>query len=629
MEIYFSGTKMRIILIVGLLVFLFHIGAIAQAPSFTASVNQSSIAPGENIQLTFSINVEAKNFKAPDFKGFSVLSGPNQSQNISIVNGQMSRTLSFVFVLQAGNPGKYTIGAASITVGSSVLHTNPITINVEKGTSGKSQGGNQQNTGQKAESEQANELIRKHLFIRLSVSKQSVHQSEQLFCSYKIYQHPELQLVNLEPPQTIAYNGFWSQDIDANKQAQWTTEVYNGVQYRVVEIRKTILVPQQSGKLTIEPMEMKAVARLRIQGGQKRRPQNPFDQFFDDPFFGGGASYKDFPCVVKSNAQTINVTALPANTPGGFNGAVGDLSMKSWVDKNKTRTGEPITLKIQISGKGNLKLIEPPAITFPPDFESYEPKTADNVLVTTAGISGSKVYEYLAIPRNMGEYEIEPVKFVYYDLSKKQYVTLTSEKFKITVEKGSGSGTSGGSVISGVSKEEIKYLGKDVRFLKKMPESFAKQSNIFYASTTFFGLSLAPMLLFIIVIVMRRQQIKLASNQTLLKNKRANKVVRKRLSKAKKLMVKSDTEQFYEEISRAMWGYASDKLGIQYSDLTKDSARSNLINKNIPEDDIDKLLLTIDLCEFARFAPSENNFGMERVYNDAASVITDMEDKLK
>jgi hypothetical protein len=379
------------------------------------------------------------------------------------------------------------------------------------------------------------------------------------------------------------------------------------------------LIPQQSGKLTVEPFDFDCIVQLRVENQQRRKRG-----FFDDFFFDQG-SYKDFQYVAKSRTEVVNVKPLPGGAPADFNSAVGEMDMKAWIDKPKTKTGEPVTLKIKISGSGNLKLLEPFKLNIPPDFESYDPKTSDNVTVSAGGVSGSKTFEYLLIPRNPGEFKLDPVVFTYYSLGKKKYVTLSSDAFTIKVEKGSG--TYAGDV-SGVNKEDIKYIGKDIRYIKTLAV-LNKPSGQLFGTGLFWVLNVLPLVSFFFLFFYFRKKKELEGNQMLLKNKRATKVARKRLANAKKYMNQANPDRFYEELAKGLWGYLSDKLQIPVADLTKDSASTVLIRKNISDDLILTCMTAIDRCEFARYAPSASGISQEEIYATAADVIAKLEGALK
>ncbi|MEK6616210.1 MAG: BatD family protein, partial [Bacteroidota bacterium] len=381
-------------------------GCILFAQKFTASVNKNKIAVGEVFQLDFSINASGKSFSPPSFSDFTIYSGPNQSTSMQIINGSMSQSITLSYYLAAKKEGTFTIGSASITVGNNTLQSNAITIEVVKGgntqqTQTQSQGGTQDKTSGKANSE--------NLFAKTFVSKSKVYAGEQIVITHKVY--TRMNLKGFQNVKFPSYNSFWAQEVGRNTQYEVTTENVNGVAYNVVEIKKAFLFAQRSGKIEIEPMEVECVVREK--SGKRN---DPFSQFFgNDPFFGFD-SYKDVLYTVKSNAVTMEVVPLPeANKPVDFPGAVGNFSMNATIDKDKVKANEGVTLKITISGKGNLKLIDAPKMNFPDEIERYDPKTNENISVSGSGVSGSKTFEYLIIPRYEGIYKIQPCSFNYFD----------------------------------------------------------------------------------------------------------------------------------------------------------------------------------------------------------------------
>lgn len=597
---------------------LFMVGR-AEAQKFTATVNNNNPAVGENIQITYSLqNAQGSEFKAPSFKGFTLLGGPSTSQNMQMMNGSVSRSITWTYVLRADIEGSYTLASATVKADGKTVQSNSITIKVSKGSAQQQQQQQQQKTQDKDLNKQASDIIKKNLFVTLSVNKTNVYQGEQLVATYKLYLNPELQTRSINPKSAPTFNGFWAQELE-QKKIEWSRENVNGTNYNVAVVKRVVLIPQQSGKLTIEPFDFDCVVALQVQNQQRRR-----NSFFDDFFFNSG-SYKDFPFVAKSKTEYVNVKPLPSGAPADFNSAVGEMELKAWLDKPKTKTGEPVTLKVRVSGSGNIKLIEPFKLNIPPDFDAYDPKVSDNVTVSASGVNGSKVFEYLLIPRNPGEFKLDPVHFTYYDLNKKKYITLTSESFTIKVEKGEGVASATGN---GVTKEDIKYIGKDIRFIKTTA-NMNRSGGQFFGNGLFLLLNILPLTSFIFLFFYFRKRRELEGNQVLLRTKRATKVARQRLANAKKFMNNANPDHFYEELAKGLWGYLSDKLQIQLSDLTKDSASASLIQKNISEDLIITCMTAIDRCEFARYAPSAPGLSQEEIYTTAADVIAKLEGALK
>ena len=594
----------------------FHLNVFSQ--SLSASVDKNPVAAGEQFQLTFSLNSSGSIFQGPSFPDFFVLAGPSVSNNMSIMNGSVSQTQSFTYFLQAKNEGTFKVGSASIICNGKKLESPPFTITVVKGNP-QQQSGQQQQQRSGSESQNVNP---NDVFLKVSVDKSNVYRGEGIVVSYKLY--TKVQLVNYAITKAPSLNGFWSQDIQLPAQLNLKGENINGTQYGVGEIKKVVVFPQQSGTLTLDPMEGECIARVKVKTGRSNDPFGIFnDPFFNDPFFGGGV--RDVKVGVKSEPLKITVKELPPNAPESFSGSVGKFNFEASLDKNKTKANEPVTLKIKISGHGNISLIDPPKINFPPDIETYDPKVVNNFSTTVAGSSGNKIFEYLLIPRHEGNYKIDPVQFSYFDLEKKSYVSSASSPFSIDVERGAG----GDAVaIAGTGKSDVQILGKDIRFIKTGKISFINAANEFYGSGFFYLLLALPVLLFIVIFIFKKQKDKRDSNLKLVKSGKANRMAKKRLVTAKKMLHEKNYVKFYDEVFKALWGYVSDKLGIPPSDLSKESASDALKQKNVSEESIAKLTGTLDYCEFARFASASASVNPESVYNDAVNIITKLEQEI-
>jgi len=586
---------------------------------FRASTSNSTVSVGQQFQITFSINDNGSDFKPPNFAGFKVLSGPNQSTQMSIVNGNYSRSLSISYILTAVKEGTYTISPATIKTDGNVIKSNSLSIKVLPETEAQKQQTKDAENREKNMSEQARTIIQKNLFIRLNVNKSSVFLGEPVSVTYKIYINPELQITALSPEKNPVFNGFWAQEFEFDK-LEWSNEVINGANFKTAVVKKVILIPQQTGNLTIESFNWKTTARLKVQGQRNRRSM--WDDFFDDPFFSG--SYRDFDYIATSGSQQIKVKPLPTNSNPDFTGAVGKMSMKAWFDITKTKAYEPVTLKIQISGDGNLKLIQPPIVKFPPSFEKYDPKINDNTKVSAANISGNITFEYLAIPKSAGKYEVGPIIFTYFDLSKNSYITLKSEKFYIKVDKGSNNN----QFYSGNNKESVEILDKDIRYIK-LNANLGKEGNTFFGSITFFLLLILPLILFLVFIILWRKQREIAGNSQLMKNRKAASTAKKRLAKAKVFLNEKNKDKYYEELSGSIWGYLSHKLNIDMANLTKDNIYDNLTNRQIEEELIKSIAETLNICEFARYAPSQDvESDMFNTYKAAETIIIKLENSL-
>jgi hypothetical protein len=610
-------TNKRIIL---LLIFILGVlsQSFAQDASFVTVVDRNKMSSDEQFEVTFTLNGSSggSNFRPPAFNDFLTISGPNQSTNMQFINGAMSSSVTYSYVLQPRGEGKFVIGPATINYNGKLLQTQPITIEVAKGSPQSKQ------QSQKGQQSQQNADIGRqigdNLFLKVSVDKSRVYQGEQITVAYKIY--TRVSVVNYNLNKTPSLTGFWSEDLEVPKQIQLTTETINGKQYRVGVLKKAALFPQRSGTLTIDPMEVECLVQMQT----RRRSNDVFDQFFNDPFFGNVQNVKH---QVRSQPVTITVLPLPPNdVPKSFAGATGKFSMDAWLDKKETKTNETVTLKVKISGRGNLKLLEAPAIAVPPDFDKYDPKISDNSTTQGDQIGGSRTFEYLLIPRHPGEQRIPAIEFSYFDVDKKNYVTLTSPEFVVTVEKGTESAQ---SYATGINKEDVKLLGEDIRFIKSGNISFHRKGDLFAGSFLFFVLALSPILGFIGFFVLVKRQEKIRGNILVVRNRKARKIAQRRLAEAKKFLQGQKREEFYTEISRALWGYVADKLGIPPSDLSIDVVRSSLELKNISAEIVGKLSATIEMCEFARFAPGVSSGELQNVYNETVELISTMEEKLR
>lgn len=598
-----------------------------QDEKFTASTSASTVGNGEQFQVTFTLNTQGRGFKAPSFSNFNVLMGPNQSSSVQFINGSMSQQLSFTYILQAVKEGTFKIDGAEISVGSKKLVSNSLTINVTKGSGNSASGGTSgqrqgQQGGNSGASQGTIEGGGKNVFIRASADRNSVYQGEGIAVTYRLY--TKVDLLNYSISKMPSWNGFWSQDVSLPQQLEFHTENYDGVNYRVADIRKVILFPQHSGNLTIDPIEGEVIARVQVK--RQSNSNDPFDQFFNNPFsnpfFG---NYRDVKVELKSDPIKVNVKELPANAPQSFSGAVGKLSCEVSLDKKEVKAHDAVSLKIKISGKGNIKLIESPKVTSPPDFESYDPKENANVNPTMAGVTGTKTFEYLLIPRNPGEFKIGVAPFSYFDLDKKQYIEIPVPDLSIKVLKGEGGSA---TVVSGVERSDVQLLGKDIRFLKTNVPDFNGRKGIFYGGVIFWLLLVIPIVLFLFFLLFRRRAKERAGNVGMIRSQKANKVAMKRLSTAKKFLSANEKDKFLDEMFRAMWGFISDKLQIPVAELSKDSVSASLASRNVSEDLIRQFISTLDDCEFARFAGSagDNN---ESIYQKGIDIISKLENAIR
>jgi hypothetical protein len=604
--------EIKLMLLISFL--LCHV-AQAQEASFTASVSKNKVVVGEQFQVSFSINTNASNFNAPDFSSFITYSGPNQSSSMQIINGSVSQTISINYVLAAKKEGKYTIGAASIQVGNKLLNTKPFAIEVGKGSAQASPQGGNSNTA-KSNNSAYPEDVESNIFMRASVSKSKVYQGEQLLVTYKVY--TRLNIVDNALSKAPSFNGFWSEEVpNPTRQSELHSEVLDGIQYQVAEIKKTILIPQRSGTLSIDPLEMEVVTRVK----SKSRNNNFFDQFF-----GGG--YQDVKLSIASKQLKVEVMPLPEKgRPDNFNGAVGQLNIEASIKNNELKTDEGCNVTYTISGKGNLKLLEAFKLKLPADIETYDPKITDKINVSIDGVKGSRTFDYLLIPRYAGNYTIPALPFSYFDPQKGQYVTLPGPDFLMKVSKGAGG--DGMSVSRGTEKEDVKQLGNDIRYIKTNMPLFVHKQNALFGSHLFWVLLLVPAILYLIFLIWFRKYKKDYADAQGTKKRKANSLAQKQLKLANDFKMKNEYNAFFEEVFKAIYGYIANKLSLSPSELNKEKIKEQLAAKNIELNTINQLLELLEACEFARFAPLKNGEKMKEAYDKSVELISVLESKLK
>ena len=612
--------------IILLLVLIILSPAISSAAEykFYAHASENPVTEGHKFQITFTIeNASASDFQAPAFKGFELVGGPSQSSSRNIINGRISSQYSLSYVLQAKSIGTFTIPGGTATINGKKVKTNSLEIKVVEPSEQEKIQRQKKKEQEKEISEKAKEFFRKNLYMTLNVSKSDLYQGEQFVAEYKLYYHPYLRIQDYEKPQMPLLSGFWAEEVETD--AKTTKEVVDGVLFNTVVLKKAILAPQKTGELELDPITMDFVLAYEVPRDAqttRRRSNDPFDIFFDDPFFRRN-QFKNFNYTVTSRTAKINVKPLPSDAPFSFDEAVGDFAMTAKFNKTKTKVSEPISLKVRITGEGNLKLIEPITLKLPSDMIAYDPKVDDNISVTAGGISGSKTFEYILTPQNPGEFDIDPIEYTYFDPDKKEYITLKSEPFHIVVEGEAG------VTYKGAKQEEVKYGEEDIRFIKE-ETTLSRAGTHFFGSGVFIILSIIPLLAFIIFFAVRKKQEELNNNETLLKQKQATKIAKRRLSRAGIFLKNREQDKFFEEVSRALWGYLSDKLAIEMAKLNKDSAAEILLKKGIDDEKIIAYLSIIDNCEFARFAPMKDvSVEMEKTYKEAEKAITDIEEGLK
>jgi hypothetical protein len=573
-----------------------------------AAADPGRVAANEQFQVTFTVSgsdvSNVRNFKAPDFGNFVVISGPSQSTNMQWINGQVSASVTYAYILYARQSGKYKIGPATVEYKGKVLQSESIQVEITQGTPKQQQ---------KNSNPEKDLNVGDNLIIKALTDKSHVRLGEQLTITFKLY--TRLSVSGYDQTKAPTFDGFWSEDYELPKQPNLATETLNGKQYRSVVIKKTALFATQAGNLKIAPLEV----RCAVQVQSKRRSRDPFDSFFNDPFF---QQVQTVNLEVKSNPISITVDPIPANAPSGFSGAIGRFTFNAGVDKNNVKAGDPITLKLSISGSGNIKLVTLPKPSLPADIESYEPKISEDILRDGGIIRGKKTAEYLLIPRNAGQRVVEPMQFVYFDLNKNEYVTLHSSRFEFTIEQGKD--FSAGS-INAASKEDVRILGEDIRFLKLSIGDLQRVDNKDTAEWFIYGLLLPP-LLFTGAWFYRKRKEKIYGDMPRLLFEKAGREASRRLKNARALLEQGNTESYHAEILKALTDYLEHKLRTQKATLVMEDAAVRLHKYGVKEDVIRSLKSCMERAQFARYAPgSDTREGRKELLEVAGDTINKIE----
>lgn len=605
----------------------FSVSTFADEVSLRVSA-PSTVEVGGKFRVQFTVNTQnVSHFSAPDFKGFEVIYGPATSSQSSfqMINGRTSQSSSIIYtyVLLAGNSGTFTIGSASVQVDGKTVKSKPVQVRVLSGgaggaggssNGGSSNGGGNYGGGQSssAPSASSSNISAKDLFMTATASRTSVHEQEAILLTYKIYTLVDLTQLDGKLP---TLDGFQIQEIPLPRTKEFSIEQYNGRNYRTVTWSQYLLFPQKSGKLTIPSITYEGVVITR------NRNLDPIEAFFN-----GQSGYSEVKRKITTPTLTINVSPLP-NKPERFSGAVGKFSVSSSISTKEVDANEAVTLKISVQGSGNMKLISTPEVQFPKDFETYDAKVNDNFQLTRSGLSGSKDFEYLFVPRHPGTYEIPASEFIYFDTESRSYKTIKTEAYTLKVNKGKGGAGQSVSNYSG-QQQDVQQLNQDIRFIKKGDVDLHQPGDTFFGTWKCWAAYILPFLLFVIAMVLGRKQMKANANVAHLRGKKANKVALKRMKTAKKLLDAHDTGKFYDEVLRALWGYVGDKFNMSQESLNKENIEQSLTSRQVPDEQIQQFMKVLNDCEFARYAPGDVNENMENVYNSAISAISKMEDNL-
>lgn len=608
--------KKAIFTIIGLIA----VFAVAHADDVTFVVSApKAVVANEYFNISYTVNRgNVKEPRVPAFNGFEVLSGPNRStsQTYQNINGNATTTyrVTFSYTIMPKSEGTFTIPAATIEVDGKQYTSNTAKIEVLPPDKA-AQASQQRRSGSTRGNARSGSSVRigdDELFMRAILGKTKIYEQEAVLLTYKVYSTVNLSNLNNVVPDI---KGCLVQEVDLPQNKEFTLEHYNGRNYNTLIWRQFVLFPQRSGDIEIPSVDFEGVVAVQRAG------RDVFDFF-------GGMGYTEVKKHLPTKPLTLHVQELPSGKPEGFSGGVGRFDISSTISTTELKANEAVTLRLVISGVGNMKLIKTPDVEFPEDFEIYDPKVDNKFKLASDGFRGNKVIEYLAVPRHGGEYTIPPLKFSYFDTESKEYKTLETGGYTLNVAKGAKS-SAAGTVVSFVSKEELKLLGSDIRYMKTGDVSLHAKGSYLFASFAYWLWYIVPLLCFVAYIMLHRKQMAENANIAKMRTKKANKVADKRLKIARRLLKENKKNEFYDEMLKTLWGYVSDKLSIPVSRLSKENIATELASKGVPEDIIKEFVNVLGESEFARYAPGDANAAMDNVYRMATDVIGKMENTIK
>jgi hypothetical protein len=568
------------------------------------------VSTGQQFSVTWTVNSGGGEFEAPSFTPFYKLMGPQTSYSSStqIINGKMSHstTYTYIYYLQAVSEGQFVIPPATFTLKNKTYLSDSLYIEVT-GT-----GAQQQPAQAKRGGEPEVESGGKDIFVNLLLSRKEVYLGEPITATVKLY--TRINITGLNEIKFPQFTGFLKNDLNTPPLTSLNQENLNGTMYGTGVVQQFLLYPQKTGEIIIDPVQLTVLI-------QQKSAQS-------DPFFGDFfSSYQTIPRMVASPTMKIKVNPLPGNQPADYSGIVGKLDLKATMNKDTVNVNDAINFKVTISGSGNLKVAPAPSLRLSPDIEVYDPKSTEEIKNGINGTTGNKSFEYLLIPRHYGDFTIPSVTYSYFNTSTGRYEQLRTQEFTFYARKGTDQ-SSDITVYGGVSKEDVKYLGKDIRFIRSEPGDLSASGNLLVAKRSYYSLFAFAALAFFAVLFVRREHVRRNADLSRVKNRKAGKVAVRRLRAASVCMKNNQLDRFYEEVLKALWGYLSDKLNIPVSDLTRSKITSSLAERGINETDIKSLNEILDTCEYARFAPSSSGTEAASLYDGASRFIKSVENSI-
>lgn len=591
----------------------------AEKVSFKANAPML-VAAGEAFRVEFKLNAKPDDdsFEAPSFEGFDVIAGPSvyRGSSVQYINGSVTQSYeyTYTYVLLPTQKGTFTIGAAEVMVDETPYRTQPVPIEVMEEEQQQTPATQPNTNPQQQSTSPQSQVGADDILLRVTLSRSSVYKGEPVRAAIKLYRR--ITLVGLNDAKFPAFNGFWAQELNAENYPQ-QRESIGGKIYESVVLREYLLYPQQSGTLTIEPAEVEAVAQVVVQNNRSR-----------DPFFGNMPDIYNVNRKVRSPKVTLQVKELPAGAPTSFTGAVGRFSLDETPPATQLAANSAATYTLRISGSGNLRFLQAPKLSLPASFEQYDVKTTEQIKTSAGGASGYRQFEYPFIARAEGEYELAPIEFTYFDPQKGQYVTLATRPVKLNITPDERGGSSEARIVKGLTKEEVKLLGEDIRFIKSGNPHLKPMGKPLFGSALYYLWIVLILIIFIVLFFLLRKQIRDRRNTVLVRGKRASKVAIQRFRAAKRAMQEENRYQFYKEMSRALWGYMSDKFNIPVANLTKENVREELLKRGVTTEEAHTFSAIITRCEEAQYAPMVSAH-MSDVYKEGVEFISHLESIIK
>lgn len=601
-----------------LLVAVFMLTVFSLAANDEAKLSASApgtVIMGRPFQITYTANAKVTDFRAPAITNFDILAGPFKSESYSsqIINGNMSSTVSitFTYTLQAQKTGTFTIPSATVTIDGQKVTSNGLSIKVlpedDKSSSSSSSSSQSSAAG--------SSISASNLFIRPIISRNNVYEQEAVKLTYKLYTtYDVIQFSNKSMPD---FKGFLKQEFEQTGNTQLAYESYNGRNFLTAILYEVILYPQTSGELVIDKATFEAIIRVQ----SKQPVRSIFDDFFE--------SYSNVARSIEVPATRIHVKPLPQGRPVSFYGVVGQFSLTSSVSANQVKVNDAVTLKINIGGSGNMKLLKNPDIKFPDAFEVYDPKVTNNFKTSAAGLTGNKIVEIMFIPRHAGTFEIPSTEIAYFDPKENQYKTMRTPNYSIQVLKSDGTVEENPVVSNFTNKEDVKQIGNDIRHIYTGNIKLKQGEVYVFEQFVFWLIFIIPLLISLVLYLLFRKQVKDNADLNMVKNRKANRIARKRLKFAQKLLREGNKDKFYEEVMKAVWSYLSDKLIIPVAAINKEIVVERLTGNQVGEELIGRLKNILNTCEYARFAPNSGQQEMGNLYEETIEVISQLEDVIK